>query len=147
MAADDRLAVAELVLPKYFDLVRKLVATYNLEPAGSHGVWSLDDYQCLPFLLGAAQLLPAPGAVSPRTALFRPSGIPVVQIGGDGKMSAGAIGGGNGDAAVVAAWGTHNMFFTAVQFVRTMKKGAGFDETSPMLYQVGHFAGFGECHF
>ncbi|XP_073986836.1 serine/threonine-protein phosphatase 2A activator-like [Rhodnius prolixus] len=57
---DDKLAVVCYIFPRYLEVVRQLQRVYNMEPAGSRGVWALDDFQFIPFIWGSAQLMDHP---------------------------------------------------------------------------------------
>lgn len=56
----DTIAAVIVLFQRYMKLVRKLQQTYKMEPAGSQGVWSLDDYQFVVFIWGSAQLIDHP---------------------------------------------------------------------------------------
>lgn len=63
----DAISVGLVVFNKYMNLVRRLQSTYRMEPAGSQGVWSLDDFQFVSFIWGAAQFMNGHEIVSPKS--------------------------------------------------------------------------------
>lgn len=56
LTQQDDVDLVLLVFTAYLEVTRSLQKKYRLEPAGSHGVWGLDDYSFLPFLWGSSQL-------------------------------------------------------------------------------------------
>lgn len=102
-------------------MIRKLILTYTLEPAGSHGVWGLDDHSFMPYIFGSAQFtrpiddadpMPLEGSVrgAPKPASIT-------------------------KADVVEDYRQTNMYFSAVGFINDVKKGP-FWEHSPILFDI-----------
>ncbi|KAH6842798.1 hypothetical protein B0I37DRAFT_448207 [Chaetomium sp. MPI-CAGE-AT-0009] len=109
------------VFERYLQVVRRLILTYNLEPAGSHGVWGLDDHSFLPYIFGSAQLtrpitesepMPLEGSLP---GAPRPSDV--------------------AKPATVDLYRESNMYFSAVGFINDVKTGP-FWEHSPILFDI-----------
>ena len=106
----------------YIELVRKLILTYTLEPAGSHGVWGLDDHSFAPYIFGSAQLGPpitSPTAPTPLQGSLESAPEP------DTITS----------KPTVAQHKSSNMYYSAIQFIFDVKKGP-FWEHSPILFNI-----------
>lgn len=67
LSQSDKAAVGLKVFSSYMDLCRELQTVYRMEPAGSMGVWNLDDYQFVSFIWGAAQLSSEKQRVKPKS--------------------------------------------------------------------------------
>ncbi|KAI9669791.1 MAG: Serine/threonine-protein phosphatase 2A activator 1 [Trizodia sp. TS-e1964] len=111
------------VFEPYLNLIRNLIKTYTLEPAGSHGVWGLDDHFFLPYIFGSAQLSPAMRDGSEQA------------IASEGCVDNAPPSAGISDPAIVARERKHNMYFSAVGFIYDVKTGP-FWEHSRILYDV-----------
>ncbi|KAI3383131.1 hypothetical protein SNEBB_000406 [Seison nebaliae] len=96
------------IFNSYLRVVRDLQMTYRMEPAGSHGVWSLDDYQFLPFMFGAAQYS-YDDCVVESSAMLK-------------------------NREIMGLY-EENLFFGAIKYLNEVKSGL-FQEHSPILYSL-----------
>lgn len=108
-APDDLPALVLRVFKTYLKVMRRLQTEYMLEPAGSHGVWGLDDYHCLVFLFGSAQLVGHP------------------------TLTPAAI---HSEEALAEQERGDYLYLTQVAFIRALKHGVPFSESSPMLNDI-----------
>jgi serine/threonine-protein phosphatase 2A activator len=109
------------VIEPYLVLIRRLILTYTLEPAGSHGVWGLDDHAFIPYILGSAQFSPA---ISSPADIVTEGSLPSAPDPGDVAK-----------APAVERERKRNMYFAAIGFIYDVKKGP-FWEHSPILYDI-----------
>ncbi|KAL2354918.1 serine/threonine-protein phosphatase-like protein 2A activator 1 [Cryomyces antarcticus] len=109
------------VIEPYLTLIRRLILTYTLEPAGSHGVWGLDDHFFIPYIFGSAQLAPA---------IASAENIPTEGSLADAVDPADVV-----KAKVVEHERKTNMYFSAIGFIYDVKKGP-FWEHSPILFDI-----------
>uniref|UniRef100_A0A6A7G5D3 Serine/threonine-protein phosphatase 2A activator n=1 Tax=Hirondellea gigas TaxID=1518452 RepID=A0A6A7G5D3_9CRUS len=108
---EDGTALVFKVFVRYLKLMRAVQSTYLLEPAGSRGVWGLDDYQFLPFIFGSSQLIGHPH-IKPRSVT---------------------------EQDILDTFSEEYMYLACVRFIMKLKTGH-FGEHSPILYDISGVA-------
>ena len=114
--------IALSIFSQYLQVTRSLQTEYMLEPAGSHGVWGLDDYHCLPFYFGACQLIGYDGQMGDsqgNTCLeLTPASIH--------------------DKNILETKSSEMLYFSCISYIKSLKKGVPFGESSPMLNDISY---------
>jgi len=111
----DRAAVGLKVFGSYMTLCRQLQEQYRMEPAGSMGVWNLDDFQFVAFIWGAAQL--------GDKARIKPKSIP--------------------DPEMAEMLSKENQFFACLSYIHKVKSGP-FHEHSNQLWNISAVPNWGK---
>ncbi|KAH9831922.1 Serine/threonine-protein phosphatase 2A activator 1 [Teratosphaeria destructans] len=120
---EERSIVTGVIQP-YLDLIRNIIMKYTLEPAGSHGVWGLDDHSFAPYIFGSAQYGPSIDPTDETTPTPTEGSLP--------RSPAPAS---VAKKDLVEMYKDSNMYFSAIHFIHTVKKGP-FWEHSPILYDI-----------
>lgn len=110
--------VALTVMYRYLKLVQKLQLRYCMEPAGSHGVWSLDDHQFIPYYWGSGQLL-------------QPLELPASTAGLSAALDPSCI----ADRSRVCQLADSCLMFDCIRHIHSVKTGP-FAEHSSVLYSM-----------
>lgn len=118
-----------LIFLRYFNLVRKLITSYTLEPAGSHGVWGLDDHFHLIYIFGAAQFIDLKTVNHGETVQFAtPRPLKALSASPPPPSSV-------ANPRIVEKYKNRNLYYNAIAFILSVKSGPFF-EHSPILYDI-----------
>ena len=93
---------------KYVIFMRKLQTNYVLEPAGARGVWGLDEYQFVPFIFGASQLIDNQ-EITPKGIL---------------------------DDNILKSYKDEYIYLDCVDYIKSVKTGTCFGQYAPILESI-----------
>lgn len=117
--------VALSITNSYLSVCRGVQTDYMLEPAGSHGVWGLDDYHCIPFYIGSCQLQNESYELRCSFDYHKPNII-------------------HKDHVLQSTESQSFLYFTCIRYIKELKKNVPFYESSPMLNDISQLSNWGK---